>query len=73
MGQHRSLVLGYKVVTAGRARKCYHNGKHAIRKGETAIEVRDGMRWKGYCVECGKAMVAIGRETLNDIERALIA
>jgi hypothetical protein len=71
MAQHKSLVLGCRVVPAGKARKCYHTGKHAITKGETVIEVRDGMRWKGYCVECGKAMVAIGKETLNEIERTL--
>lgn len=70
MARHKSLVLGYQVVAAGKARKCYHDGKHAIRKGDTVIEVREGTRWKGYCVECGKAMVLIGKETLNEIEKA---
>lgn len=57
MSRYKSIVVGLRLVQAGRKRGCYHDGKHEIHKGELCLEVRDGVGWKGYCVECAAVMV----------------
>jgi len=70
MARRKSLVVGHQMRPAGKARKCRHNKAHHIKRGEILIEVREGLRWKGYCAACAKSMIAIARDTLADIEKA---
>lgn len=65
----KQILKSYRVVAAGRARKCYHSRKHEIRKGDTVLEVKDGLAWPGYCAECAKEMLRQARSGLDDLER----
>ncbi len=71
MPKHRSLIVGAKVVSAGRKRKCYHDRTHSITKGDRCLEVRDGMTWKGYCVACAANMFALGLRTLTELQQEI--
>jgi hypothetical protein len=71
MPKHRKLTVGAKVVNAGKQRKCHHDRRHPIKKGDRCLEVRDGLAWKGYCVACGAQMVAIGHSTLATLQDEL--
>jgi len=68
MSRVKSLTIRHRLVQAGRKRKCYHDQKHQIVKGDSCLEVRDGLGWKGYCLTCANAMVdssARGLEALR--------
>jgi len=67
MPRHKSLVVGARIVHAGKRRKCYHDAKHLIAKGDRCLEVRDGLGWKGYCPGCAASMFAIGHQTLTEL------
>jgi len=53
MARYKSILVGVRVVHAGRRRKCYHSNKHKIVKGDIVLEVKQDMGWFGYCSECG--------------------
>jgi hypothetical protein len=67
----KSVTIGHRVVPAGRKRKCYHDKKHQIVKGEFCLEVREHIGWKGYCIECGVAMVNEGAAKLDALRTLL--
>lgn len=73
MAQIKNITIGQRVVQAGRRRKCYHNKTHLISKGDTCLEVRNGMGWNGYCSECGLAMVEASVQQLIEIKRRLVS
>lgn len=72
--RHRSLLLRIEVREAGRRAQCRHNRKHEIRKGETRFIVRNpgpAGGEKGYCADCGAAMLELAHRELDEIERQL--
>jgi hypothetical protein len=71
MAKLKSLTVGHRVVAAGRRRKCYHNAAHSILKDEECLEVRVGMKWKGYCLECARRMVDDGLTALAQLQTRL--
>lgn len=71
MAKHKSLVVSYRVVSAGKLRHCHHNRKHAMTKGEFCFEVRDGMKWKGYCRDCATAMLMEVEQTVSQLRNQL--
>lgn len=73
MAKFKSLTVGQRLATAGRQRKCYHSAKHNISKGDGCLETRDGMAWKGYCIECGIEMVNQAIQELQELHSALVA
>jgi hypothetical protein len=73
MPQHKKLLIGYQVVPAGRARKCYHSQKHTIQKGDLVLEVRVGMGWKGYCLACAREMVQSAGSGLDELRTTIDA
>jgi hypothetical protein len=68
----KSMTIAHRVVPAGKRRRCHHDKKHMILKGQTCLEVREGMGWKGYCVACGIAMASEGVRNLNDLRGVLV-
>lgn len=64
MAAFKNLLIPYRVVVAGKKRKCYHNSKCSIVKGDTLIEVRAGQAWFGYCLSCAGAMVTNATDDL---------
>jgi hypothetical protein len=71
MAKYKSVLVGLRVVHAGRVRKCYHNKRHKIVKGDIVLEVRDDMNWMGYCAECGAEMLTIAVAEMTAFETAL--
>lgn len=71
MARVKSLVIGASVVEAGRLRKCYHDKKHKISKGERCLEVREGLALKGYCLACAKQMVKEAKCRIDEINADL--
>jgi hypothetical protein len=57
MARYKSILVGVRVVHAGRRRKCYHSKKHTIVKGDIVLEVKQDMGWFGYCFECGNEIL----------------
>ena len=57
MAKFKSLLIGCRIVHAGRRRKCYHSPKHLILKGDIVLEAKNNMAWQGYCAECGAEML----------------
>jgi len=69
MPAHKSLLVKSKWKTAGRRRKCYHDPKHSILKGDDVLEVAVGMGSpQGYCRACGQAMVSIAMSRLQTLQ-----
>ena len=66
MPKFKSILVGCRIVRAGRKRKCYHNRKHEIRKGEIVLEAKSNMNWQGYCRDCADEMF---KETTREIEK----
>src|SRR5438309_1845764 len=71
MAAYKSMLIGARVATAGRKRKCYHSKKHQIVKGDTILEVRERLRWQGYCAECAEKMVALSTQELCELRKEL--
>ena len=71
MAKYKSVIVGVRVVRAGRSRKCYHSKRHKIVKGDIVLEVRDKMNWPGYCSECGAEMLRIAVADIAAYEGAL--
>jgi hypothetical protein len=71
MPKFKSLFVGYRVVFAGKKRKCYHNANHQIAKGDIVLEVRENLGWKGYCNECAIEMFDQSARRLADARIAL--
>lgn len=71
MPKFKSLLVQYQLVTAGRLRKCYHSKKCKIVKGDTVLEVRTGLPWQGYCIECAQSMVADATADLKQLSSSL--
>ncbi len=72
--RRRSLLLRIEVREAGRQAQCRHDRSHLIAKGEARFIVRNpgpAGGEKGYCAECGAAMVELARQVLDEIERQL--
>lgn len=67
MPAYKSLLIGAEWVIAGRARKCYHDKKHKIVKGDNVLHAAAGMGVKGYCEACGQMMIAQAREKLDGL------
>ena len=65
MPAHKSLLINSQWVIAGRVRKCYHDKKHEIVKGDNVLEAADGMGMNGYCAICGHKMIAQAKEKLD--------
>jgi len=64
MPGYKSLLVGMRWVKAGRSRKCYHNPRHAISKGDSIPEVRVGVGWQGYCDACAAEMIRLASAAL---------
>jgi len=64
-----------EIVGAGRKRKCYHDEKHSVNKGDTVLEVsvKDGLSPHGYCQACAAKMIAQARTDLAQLEISLNA
>lgn len=76
MAGHRSMVLRVDVRECGRLAHCQHNKKHVIRKGEARLVLKDpgpAAGEKGYCIECGRAMIDKAEAQLGDLRAALDA
>jgi hypothetical protein len=71
MAKFKSLIVGSKVVPAGRARKCYHSNKHGVRKGDLVLEVKVGMGWHGYCTQCALEMIEESVARLSEVRQEL--
>jgi uncharacterized Zn-binding protein involved in type VI secretion len=74
MASHRSLLLRVEVKPAGRKCNCAHNKAHVITKGEPRLVVKVpgiAQAEKGYCAECGAAMVAQAEDQLRGVSRDL--
>lgn len=71
-GRIRSLLTPTEVRPAGRSCKCAHDRRHQIRKGETRIVVNNAGTpgQKGYCADCGRAMLLATRKRLEALEEA---
>ena len=65
MPAHKNLLINTQWVIAGRVRKCYHDKKHEIVKGDNVLEAADGMGMSGYCEACGQRMIAQAKEKLD--------
>ena len=66
MPRFKSLLKSHEIVEAGRMRKCYHDPKHQIGKGDLCLEITEGLTVRGYCRQCAVEMVdhaaaALGR------------
>jgi hypothetical protein len=72
-GKVRSILLVVEVRPAGRRCKCSHDKRHQISKGEPRVVINNAGAPgdKGYCVSCGRAMIAIARQQLAELEHAL--
>lgn len=68
MAKYKSLLVSSRVVQAGKLRHCHHNRKHAITKGGFCFEVREGMKWKGYCRDCAIAMVEAAATEMSELK-----
>jgi hypothetical protein len=67
MPAHKNLLIRTEWVIAGRVRKCYHDKKHQIVKGDNVLEAADGMGMNGYCEACGRKMIAQAKERLDGL------
>jgi len=69
MPKYKSILKDSQVVSAGRKRKCYHNKKHQISKGDIVLEVKEGAQTpQGYCIECGKEMIRIAEGCIQALK-----
>jgi hypothetical protein len=68
MAKPKSLLIGTAVVEAGRLRKCYHNKKHQIQKGDRCLEIREGLAIKGYCLTCAKEMMTEAKRRIDELD-----
>jgi hypothetical protein len=71
MARYKSILVGVRVVHAGRVRKCYHSKKHTIVKGDIVLEVRQDMAWFGYCEACGAEILRFAAAEVAAYEQAL--
>lgn len=72
--RYRSLLLKIEVREAGRQAQCRHERSHLIKKGEPRFIVRNpgpAGGEKGYCADCGAAMLESARRELDEFERHL--
>lgn len=67
MPKYKSLLIKTEWVTAGRVRKCYHDAKHKIVKGDNVLEAADGLGMNGYCESCGHKMIAEAKGRLEEL------
>jgi hypothetical protein len=68
MAKHKSLIISHRFVRAGKLRHCHHNRKHAMTKGAFCFEVREGMKWKGYCRDCATEMLVEAEKAVGEIK-----
>jgi hypothetical protein len=57
---HKSLLLRTEVRPAGKLCHCKHNKRHAIRKGEPRLVVKEpgpASAERGYCAACAREML----------------
>jgi hypothetical protein len=71
MAVFKDLLAGARIATAGRKRKCYHDPKHFVSKGEKLLETKKQMAWHGYCHTCAKEMIRKARLRLDHLENEL--
>jgi hypothetical protein len=71
MPKFKSLLRGCRVVHAGRLRKCYHDPKHQIKKGDIVLEVKNNMHWQGYCRGCAAQMLEEASELIQARRHAI--
>jgi hypothetical protein len=71
-GPIRSLLLGTEVKPAGRSCNCARDQNHRIQKGEPRVIVKNPGTpgAKGYCAPCGRAMLQLARQRLDELEQA---
>lgn len=67
MAAYKNLLIRSRWVIAGRVRKCYHDEKHSIVKGDHVLEGAEGMKMNGYCEECGQKMIEAARQKLDKL------
>jgi hypothetical protein len=70
MPRHKSLLVTFRWVEAGRSRKCYHSPSHLIAKGDRVLEVKVQRGFQGYCEACGQETI---RSALADLQRNHLA
>jgi len=68
MARHRSVLIPFRWVEAGRVRKCYHDPDHEIVKGDRVLEVKVKLAWFGYCQSCGQEMLRAAIATLQSAQ-----
>lgn len=71
MPRYKSILVGCEFVTAGRARKCYHNPNHRIAMGDMVLEVKVGLGCKGYCLSCAREMLRLADDELAKLRGRL--
>ena len=71
MARFKQLLSHVRVVTAGRARKCYHSKAHRIAKGDMVVEVKGGQNWSGYCRACGEEMLSATDSRVRELRENL--
>jgi hypothetical protein len=71
MARYKSILVGVRVVHAGRLRKCYHSKQHTIVKGDIVLEVKQDMAWFGYCAQCGAEILNLAATEIAAYETAL--
>ena len=76
MASTKRVLGGLSVKAAGRLASCKHSKKHTVLKGERRLIVKNpgpagGER--GYCVECGLAILAAAEKYLEILTAELTA
>ncbi len=73
MAKVKQVLKPVSVRVAGRKRKCYHSKKHSIAKGESCLVVKDPAynSDRGYCVECGNAILEVAEADLEKLKADL--
>jgi hypothetical protein len=74
VASYKSLLLRVTVRPAGKRCYCSHNTKHVIATGEPRVAVKaPGIATpeKGYCADCGLAMVTQAQQQLSEISYQL--
>jgi hypothetical protein len=65
MPQPHTLLLRIQVYRAGAERRCYHNKRHSIEKGDIVLQLQLTGAIKGYCAVCAAEMIIRARTHLD--------
>lgn len=73
MAATRRVLNPLDVETAAAKRKCHHNKKHSIPKGDPCLVIKDATYGgkKNYCVLCALAILDAAADDLQGLRDAL--